>query len=116
MAVKYYVVPEKRMVVAALNNCQYDACNKLAKLTDELECIVYQDKYKMPNNLRATAVCHSDDVFDAEVGMRIAKEKLMKRYYKHFDQKIALFNEYLERVNSRMTEHINKKVKATENS
>lgn len=109
MAVKYYVVPEKRMVVAALGDCQYDACNKLAKLTDELDCVVYQDKYKMPNNLRATAICHADDVFDVEVGKRIAKEKLMKRYYKHFDQKIEMFNTYLNHVHERMAEHLAKK-------
>ena len=107
MAVKYYVVPEKRMVVAALNNCQYDACNKLAKIVETMDFIVYQDKFMMPNNLRAVAVCHEDDVFDIEVGKQIAKEKLMRRYYKHFDQKIALFNEYLARVNERMAEHIN---------
>ena len=109
MAVKYYVVPEKRMVVAALNNCQYDVCNKLAKITDEMECFVYQDKYKIPNNFRATAICHDDDVFDVETGMRIAKEKLMKRYYKHFDKKMAMFNEYLSHVNELMSRQMSKK-------
>ena len=111
MAIKYYTVPEKKMTVAVLTNCQFDAANKIAKLTDNFgsDFFMYDDKYMMPDTFRVETRCHGDDVFDEETGKKIAKVKLMKKYYKCFDAKMALFRKTLDLLNERVDQHFSKK-------
>ena len=110
MAVKYHVIPEKRMVVATLNNTSMDAINKIAKMTDEFGCYAYQEKFSMPHNFRAVAVCHPMDTFDVEKGKQIAKKKLMDKYYKNFDSKIAMFRKTVERLHAKAFREYNRAV------
>lgn len=102
MAVKYYKVPEQKKTVAVLSGCQFDAINKIAKLTGESDYCVYSDKYVMPDTFRVETRCHGDDVFDEETGRKIAKAKLMKKYYKCFDRKMKMFKESHDRLNKKM--------------
>jgi len=106
MAINYYHVPEQKKTVAVLNGTQFDACNKILKLTSEFgtDDFMFDDKYMMPDTFRVETHCHGDDVYDEATGERIAKAKLMKKYYKCFDSKIAMFKKALERLNDRVSE------------
>lgn len=101
MAVKYYSIPEQGKVVAVLNNTSMDAMNKIYKICSgngTMECCIFGDKYMMPDSFRAVAKVHADDVFDEEVGKKIAKEKLMKAYYASYDSKIDMFVEDMHKI------------------
>ena len=108
MAVKYYKIPEKEMTIAVLDGCKYDAVNKIVKMLSETELNVYVDKYLMPDTFRAVVRRHGDDAYDEKVGECEAKKKLMEKYYKHFDAKMALFKSDLDRLSERVASSIKK--------
>ena len=108
MAIKYYKVPEKEATIAVLSGCKFDAVNKIVKMLTETELSVYVDKYIMPDTFRAVVRRHGDDVFDEKVGEYEAKKKLMEKYYKHFDEKMAMFKRDLERLTERVASSIKK--------
>lgn len=101
MAIKYYSAPGQK-TVAVLSGTQYDAINKIAKLTGEFDLCLFGGKYMMPDTFRVETRCHNGDVFDEAVGKRIAKAKLLKKYYKCFDRKMAMFKSSMDRLNDRV--------------
>lgn len=112
MAIKYYKIPEKKITIGVLNGCQYDVLNKIAKLTADLniDVITYDEKYLMPDTFHAIVRCHDDDVFDAKEGECRAKEKLMNKYYRSFDKRMAMFKKQLDRLNEKVELSIRKSV------
>ena len=48
-------------------------------------------KYLMSNSYRAVVVCHPDDEYDPQKGEKIAKAKLLDRYYAALDTKCDEF-------------------------
>lgn len=112
MAIRYYKIPEKEMTIAVLNGCKFDVINKIEKLTADfnIDMLTYDDKYIMPDTFRAVVRRHGDDVFDEEEGERKAKEKLMNKYYRSFDKRMAMFKNGLDRLNEKVTTSIKKTV------
>lgn len=112
MAIKYYKIPEKKITIGVLNGCQYDVANKIAKLTADLniDVILYDKKYLMPDTFRAIVRCHDDDVFNEEEGERQVKEKLMNKYYRSFDKRMDMFKKSLDRLNEKVADSIKKTV------
>lgn len=108
MAIKYYSAPGQK-TVAVLDGTQYDAINKIAKLTGESDLCLFGSKYMMPDTFRVVTRCHYGDVFDAETGKKIAKAKLMKKYYKCFDRKMAMFKASMDRLNNRVDDFFKNK-------
>ena len=101
MAIKYVVIPEKRKTIAILEGCKWDAVNRIRKMTgDYINC--YNPKYLMPNRFKVSTVCDPRDNYDVEEGKRIAKDKLMRNYYKSMDKKIEVFRNDLININSRV--------------
>ena len=104
--IKYYVVPEDKKIIAVLQNCEWDALNKIEKMWGNFDCMMSSRKYMMKNQYRVVVKCHEDDTFDVEIGKKIAKDKLMKRYYKDFDARIQMFRNDLAKTLARVDEYI----------
>ena len=104
MAIKYYDIPERGMTVGVLCNTSEDALRKIAKITSDTTLCAWNARYLMPDNFRAVAKVHGDDVYDQAVGRQIVKEKLMKKYYKVFDAKIDRFRHDLLVLNGKVFE------------
>lgn len=91
--IKYIVVPERRMVKAILENTEYDACNKIAKIIKDTPFCAFSDRYLMPNRFVATVICDERDEFNEKFGKERAKKIVLDNYYKSLDKKIAYFRE-----------------------
>ena len=92
MAIKYFVNEEKRQVIGVLENTRYDAINKIEKMLGDTEfCFCGGKKYLMPSEYRAVVQCDDRDEFDPEVGKRIAKERILDRYYPALKKRVNKF-------------------------
>ena len=93
MAIKYYCMPEKGKVIAVLTDCKYDAVNKIDKICMDTDFyFMCDEKFYMPNSFKATAQISGGDMYDEAIGKKIAREKLMNKYYTSFDKRMAMFN------------------------
>ena len=104
MAIQYYYKPSTRQTFAVLNNCRFDAVNKIDKLMSGFDWCMCTDKYLMKDTYRVSVKCCEDDEFDEAKGRAYAKAKLMKQYYKDFDRRIDMFRSDLIELNSRVFE------------
>ena len=94
MAIKYFVNEEKRQVIGLLENTRYDAINKIDKLIRDTEfCFCPGEKYMMPDSYRAAVQCDPRDEFSVEEGKKIAKKRILERYYPALDKRV---NKFLE--------------------
>lgn len=91
--IKYVVVPERRMVKAILENCEYDACNKISKMLIDTPFCAVSEKYIMPNRFVAKVFCDERDEWNEEFGKARAKKIVLDNYYKSLDKKIEYFRE-----------------------
>lgn len=99
MAIKYYAVPEKRQVIAVMNNTQYDSINKINKIMNksgyhfspmsEKEI----ESYLMPDDFKVVVTCDERDEYDFEVGKQIAKKRLLANYRRSLDKRMGKFYE-----------------------
>ena len=55
------------------------------------------DFYRTKDFYRVVARCHDDDVFDAEIGKKICRQKLKAKFYKIFNIIVKNYNNYLLR-------------------
>lgn len=116
MSIRYVINEEKRTCVAILENTKYDAISKInkmckseARFSDEAEIHVYSyknSKYKIPNRFVGVAKCSPEDVWDVEVGKRIAREKLLDKYHKALHNKQAKFLDNMLYVADRFAEEL----------
>lgn len=102
--IKYIVVPERRMIKAILENTEYDACNKIAKMLRDTPFCAFSDRYLMPNRFVATVVCDERDEFNEKFGKERAKKIVLDNYYKSLDKKIAYCREDLLVLNGKVFE------------
>lgn len=106
MAIKYFVNEEKRQVIGVLENTRWDAVNKISKMIRDTEfCVVPNEKYLMPNEFRAVVQCDDRDEFNPEIGMAIAKERILKRYYPALDRRVNKFEKAAKAFNEKMFEN-----------
>lgn len=101
MAVKYYTNPDKRQTIAVLSGTKYDAVNRIEKSMNSCdpEFIIPGSIYLkclMPDKYKVVVTCDERDVYDEETGKKIAKDKLMRNYYKSVDKRIAMFKQYMD--------------------
>ena len=77
--------------------------NKIAKMVRDIDfCVVPNEKYMMPNEFRAVVQCDERDEFDPEIGKRIAKERILDRYYPALDKRVNKGIEALLVLNGRV--------------
>jgi hypothetical protein len=92
--IKYFINEEKRQVIGLLEGTQWDAYNKISKMIRDTDfCVAPSDKYMMPNEFRAVVQCDPADEFNVAEGKRIAKKRILDRYYASFDNRINKFRE-----------------------
>lgn len=104
--IKYFEIPEQKKVVATLTNTRYDAVHKIAKIMGQTKSLCFNpSKYLMSNSYRAVVVCHPDDEYDPQKGEKIAKAKLLDRYYAALDAKC---DEFIADLNTAMFECSNR--------
>lgn len=84
---------EGRKVSARICDCASDALSYIYDLTSIMP---RYDHCCMIDIYSASAVCHSNDVFDEEVGKRIAYRRLLKKYLIARNKRIARFVKTLE--------------------
>jgi len=96
--IKYYYNEENTEITAVLVNTTYDAAKQIRKMVKN--CIGRNhDKVFIPNSkellmnkeYKATIKLRHPDTFDPKEGMRIAKEKVMKNYYRALDRRIEWY-------------------------
>jgi hypothetical protein len=103
--IKYIIIHERRTVKAILENTEFDACNKIAKMMRDTPFCAVSDKYLMPNRFVAEVVCDERDEFDVEFGMKRAKKILLDNYHKSMDKKIAYFKADLKKMFGKIFEN-----------
>lgn len=104
--IKYVHVPEQNKTIAVLENTKYDAIHKIAKVMGQTKSLCFDpSKYLMSSSYRAVVVCHPDDEYDPAVGMKMAKAKLLDRYYAALDAKC---DEFSKDLNAAMFEFCNR--------
>lgn len=105
MAIKYFVNEEKRQVIGILENTRWDAVNKIHKMIRDTDfCFVANKKYEMPNEFRAVVQCDPRDEFNPEVGMQIAKQRILDRYYPAIRKRVSKFREAARMFNGKVFE------------
>ena len=95
---KYYINEEKRTVTAVMEvneDAIFDYLDKkwninlyFSKESKELKALY------MPTKFVGVARCVEEDVFDPNIGKRIAREKALKKYYKSFRKRILRAYQY----------------------
>ena len=92
MAIKYFVNEEKRQVIGLLENTRWDAYNKINKMIRDTDfCIAPNEKYMMPSEFRTVVQCDPADEFSVEEGKKIAKKRILDRYYPALDKRVGKF-------------------------
>lgn len=90
--IRYYVNNEKRQVIGVLDGTRYDVLKKINKLIDnENFGCYYNVKCLMPDSFKVVVTCDPSDKFDIDIGKKIAKKRIMDRYYKSFDKRMNFF-------------------------
>ena len=94
MAIKYFVNEKNRQVIGVLSDCRWDAYNKISKMIRDTDfCVAACEKYMMPSEFKAVVQCDPTDEFSVEEGKRIAKKRILDRYYPALHKRVAKFRE-----------------------
>ena len=106
MAIKYFVNEEKRQVIGLLDGTRWDAVNKINKMMLDTDfCLCMCGKYEMPHEFRAVVTCDPSDEFDVEVGKKIAKQRILDRYYTSLDKRVNQFFDAMLVLNGKVFEN-----------
>ena len=90
--IKYFINEEKRQVLGLLEDTQWDAYNKISKMIRDTDfCVAPNEKYMMPSEFRAVVQCDPSDEFSVEEGKRIAKKRILDRYYPALHKRVNKF-------------------------
>lgn len=90
--IKYFVNEEKRQVIGVLDGTEWDAINKINKMMlDTGFCFCANEKFMMPSEFRAVVQCDERDEFSVEEGKKIAKKRILERYYASLDKRVNKF-------------------------
>jgi hypothetical protein len=115
----YFVNKEKRQVVCKLRNKKdkdanfvVAANNFMMECLDNLLChknIYFYGIFTSAESLRpsqsmAIAKCHPDDVFNVEIGKRIARNKLRRRILKQVYKRLHIMMDAYKQAENRMKE------------
>lgn len=82
--IRYYIDEEDGVIVAVMEDCEYDAIDILTKMG--ITGLLYRDfnldKFMMNTTYRGKAICSPEDIWDEEEGMRIARNRMLENYYR----------------------------------
>ena len=107
--IKYYTNEEKKQIVAVLNGTRFDVIKKINKIVDSGNfAYYYNEKCLMPHSFRVVVTCDPADEFDVETGKKIAKKRIMERYYRSFDKRVEYFMKDINSMCSKFSKY-NKK-------
>lgn len=114
----YSVFPEHKIVVAEIRGCELDAVNIVngrfvPHATSALHVGVnyYDERFVMPYKFKGVAKCHEDDVFDVEVGKRIALNKLTETYHKSLNTHLWNYTKYLSDGVDNIVDYLEKRTR-----
>ena len=94
MAIKYFINEEKKQVIGLLENTRWDAVRKINRMIRDTDfCVAPNEKYMMPTEFRVVVQCDERDEFDPEVGKKIAKKRILDRYYPALHKRVGKFRE-----------------------
>ena len=97
----YYVDVEKGVVAAVMENVSESISTEIFHTCNEWDngigFIKYTTWKDVPQKLTAKATCHENDEFDLETGMRIARKRLLHKYYRLFRQILNTINTGIEK-------------------
>ena len=97
--INYVINKEKRTIVAIMTDCEYDILDSLIK-AGLYSLYDYGDKVKkamIPNVFRGKAKCSPEDEWDEEAGKKIARERMLAKYYLHKAKKFKqILADFLE--------------------
>lgn len=93
--ITYYIDEEKRTIVAKLSNCKFDVINALNRIVNDhdsysIQKLLLRDKYI------SKAVCHEEDTWDEEKGMRIALASVLQKYHRDKQHALQYFLDCLD--------------------
>lgn len=106
MKIKYVFVPQARLVKCILSDTRYEAVNALMNMDD---CFSgYNKDYELPCQFVGVAHCSENDVWNPEIGKRVAYDKarakldrsLFKRLQHYVDEQEKHIDEAVFRINA----------------
>lgn len=100
--IKYTVLPDQRITIASLKGTRYDAVKKIAKMIGGTPFAVVHEKYLMPDKFQVVLKCDPRDEFSEAEGKRLARNKLMKNYYRSLDKRVNLLKEDVKKLNEKV--------------
>ena len=102
----YYIDEGARTIAAVMKDCEFDVIRDIEKVFPDLGytfSTLKLNQYMLNNVYRAKTKCAESDEWDEEKGMKIAREKMLNKYYsarqKAFKRALRDFSgiyEYLE--------------------
>ena len=106
--IHYYINKEKRTIVATMENCEFDAIKVLDKMG--LFNVSYNgynlDKFMMNSIYRGKATCSILDEWNEEVGIQIARNRMLAKYYRARTSALKrakkVFDKMMEEFDSRI--------------
>ena len=104
--IKYFVIEDRKQVIALLEGTKWDAYNKICKTMRGTDfCVAPNKKYLMPNHFKVVVSCDSRDSFDPEFGKKRAKKILLDNYYKSLHKRLDRFNDAALILNGKVFEN-----------
>lgn len=89
--IRYYIDEEKKTITAVYEDCRFDAM-KVVRTKLKNTFFVYESNVPLMNRTyRGKAVCHENDLWDEEVGMKVAREKCLYKYRRDMAKSIGAF-------------------------
>ena len=109
--VQYVVDKKNRVVIATIDDCRWDAIDKINKkfihqATSKMEISSFISDMLMPNRFKAVARCCPEDEWDENVGKRLACERLTKKYEKSLNRRMARFMVDMNKVIDEMSKYL----------
>ena len=79
--IKYVVNPEKKTVVCLLEGCKDDVYNAMSPSEQAIVLFLHVN-CELNNKYIGVAKCDPEDTFDEEFGRKLARNRMLKKYYR----------------------------------
>lgn len=111
--IKYNINEKKGVVVAMIEQCEFDAIHKVMKRYPPLKEIELNDRtdvedlyerfnlydLRMPHKFVGVAKCNDEDTFDEEVGVKLAGDRVKEKYNKTLNR---LINNWVDKMEKQL--------------
>lgn len=106
--IEYFFDEEKRTVVAVMKNCEGDVYNILESLgiDDIMEYRTRNVNLLLKSVYRGKAKCSPEDVWNKEEGMRIARNRLLEKYYRDYSSNLNKAFEIFKKISRKFERHL----------